>query len=333
MRGSTILRSYSTAKVAPAARVTYWNDVHCSVFMPLEVKPLDRASFEAELSFDVLGTVGIVRTISRAATIEHSEKHVQQTADRTAFLIMPIQGTATLSCYGREAALAEGDFGLSDSFAASKVVLNSTNHALLLAIPYRLLTIHLPNPEVFFGLRVSGRCGLGHTINALVQSLWAQAEQGLPSRHGHRVADSLLALIATAYAIEQRADIAESSLTAVRRLQIKRFIEAHLPNPDLNAVAIAKALELSPRYVRMVFAAENEHISAYVLRRRLEECARQLRHKSQLGRSITETAFDWGFTSTAYFARTFKQQFGVTPTCYRHARSMTNGNDVEITAE
>ena len=39
------------------------------------------------------------------------------------------------------------------------------------------------------------------------------------------------------------------------------------------------------------------------------------------GRSITETAFDWGFTNTAYFTRAFKQQFGETPTGYRRSRA------------
>jgi AraC-like DNA-binding protein len=245
---------------------------------------------------------------------------------------MPIKGTAALSCYGREAMLEEGDFALSDSFAASKVVLNSTNQSLVLAVPYHLFAIHVAKPEAVFGLRMQGRCGLSQTINVVLQSLWAQAEHGLPPQYGQQVADSLLALIATAYAIERTADVAESSLMVARRAQIKRFIETHLRNPDLNAVAIAKALELSPRYVRMVFAAENEHISAYVLRRRLEECARQLCHKPWLRRSITETAFDWGFTSTAYFTRAFKHQFGVTPSRYRLARSATNESGVEIAA-
>jgi AraC-like DNA-binding protein len=299
----------------------------------MEWKVLDRASFEAELCFGRLGPVGIVRTVSRAATVEHSETHVRQTAERNAFLIMPIAGTAALSCYGREATLEEGDLALSDSFAPSKVVLNSTNQALLLAIPHQVLTLHVPNPDAIFGVRLPGRCGLGHTINVLLQSLWAQAERGLPPQYGQQVADSLLALIATAYAIERTVDVPESSVTVARRAQIKRFIETHLRNPALNAVAIAKALELSPRYVRMVFAAENEHISAYVLRRRLEECARQLCHKPWLRRSITETAFDWGFTSTAYFTRAFKQQFGVTPTHYRHARSATNDNGVEVATD
>lgn len=331
--GTRHLRSYSTANVAPAARLAYWNDVHCSVFMPMEWKPLDRASFEAELRFHTLGPVGLVRTVSRAATIEHSEAHVRQTAERNAFLIMPIEGTATLTCRGQEAVLEAGDFALSDSFAASKVVLHSTNQALLLAVPYRVLEMHVPQPEAILGVRVRGRCGLGHTINVLLHSLWAQAEQGLPPRYGQQVADSLLALIATAYAMERTADVADSSLMVTRRAQIKRFIETHLRNPDLNAVAIAKALGLSPRYVRMVFAAENEHISSYVLRRRLEECARQLCQSPWLRRSITETAFDWGFTNTAYFARAFKRQFGVTPSRYRLARSAKSGNGVEAIAE
>jgi AraC-like DNA-binding protein len=287
--------------------------------MPMEVKPLDRASFEAELRFEALGSVGIVRTTSRAATIDHCEKHVQRTTHRTAFLIMPIHGPVRLCCYGREAALDEGDFALSDSFAPSNIVLSCTNHALVLAIPYDLLALHAPNPEAFFGLRISGRCGLGHTLNAMVRSLWTQAERGLAPQCGRPVADSLLALVAAVYAIEQRADVADSSLTLARRAQIKRYIEAHLRDPGLNAVAIAEALDLSPRYVRMIFTAEHEHISAYILRRRLDECAKQLGEHQWRSRSITETAFDWGFTNTAYFTRAFKQQFGVTPTCYRVA--------------
>jgi AraC-like DNA-binding protein len=237
---------------------------------------------------------------------------------------MPTQGAIALSCYGRETVLEEGDFGLSDSFAASTVVLNSTNQALMLAIPYEVLATHVPDPQSFFGLRVPGSRGLGQLVNALLRSVWTQAEHGLPAQVGPQVAHSLLALAATAYALEHRTDVARSSLTAARRAQIKRFIELHLRDTDLNAVNIGRALALSPRYVRMVFAAENEPVSAYVLRRRLDECAKQLCHTLWRGRSITETAFDWGFTSTAYFTRAFKQQFGVTPTSYRLARSATS---------
>lgn len=288
--------------------------------MPMEVRPLDRASFEARLRVTMLGDVGIVRRCSRAATIEHNATHVQLTAVRNAIMLMPLQGALKLSCYGRESRLDEGDFALSDSFATSTTVLESANQALLLTIPYKILANHTPNPDVLFGRRVQGGRGFGQTINTFIQGLWTHLEQGLPPECGSQIANSLVALVATACAIEHTADIAESSLAVARRMQIKRFIELHLRDPDLSAVTIAEALCLSPRYVRMVFAAEHEHISAYVLRRRLEECAKQLTDRRWMSRSITETAFDWGFTNTAYFTRAFKQQFGDTPTGYRRAR-------------
>jgi AraC-like DNA-binding protein len=70
----------------------------------------------------------------------------------------------------------------------------------------------------------------------------------------------------------------------------------------------------------MVFAAEHESISDYILRRRLEECAVQLGNVLWTGRSITEIAFDWGFSSMAHFTRAFKERFAVTPSEYKRTR-------------
>jgi AraC-like DNA-binding protein len=74
---------------------------------------------------------------------------------------------------------------------------------------------------------------------------------------------------------------------------------------------------VSPRYVRMIFAARQENVSAYILRRRLEECAQQLTSVLWSGHTIAETASSWGFTSMAHFTRAFKDRFGVTPRQYR----------------
>ena len=287
------------------------------MFLPLEVRPVDRGTFAAAFSTDMLGPVSIARTFSLPATIEHTDRHVTQTNERRVFLLMPIQGQVLSSHYGREVTLVEGDFALTDSFAPIRTVLAEPNYALSLTLSYDTLTMYVPNPDVLFGLRVSGRTGFGHTVNTLLRSVWVQVEQGLPAQFGPTVAKSLLELVATAYAIEHAAEIAESSLLTGRRSQIKRFIETHLRDSDLTATAIANALDVSPRYIRMVFTAEPESISDYILRRRLEECARQLANVLWLGRSITETAFEWGFSSMAHFTRAFKERFAVTPTQYR----------------
>ncbi len=67
----------------------------------------------------------------------------------------------------------------------------------------------------------------------------------------------------------------------------------------------------------MIFAAHDDSVSAYLLRRRLEETARQIRDPKWRGHTITELAFGWGFNSAAHFARSFRERYGTAPRDYR----------------
>jgi AraC-like DNA-binding protein len=189
-------------------------------------------------------------------------------------------------------------------------------------LPYEILARYIPNPEAVFGRRVRGSGGFGQLVGTMLRAIWTQVENGLPPECGPNLTKSLLEVIATAYAIEHRVDAGESSVAAARRAQIKRFIERHLRDADLNASSVATGLGLSARYTRMVFAAEGEGIADYIMRRRLEECATQLKSAPWQGRSITDTAFTWGFSSMPHFTRAFKEHFTVTPTEYRRTAAV-----------
>ncbi len=291
------------------------------MFAPIEVKPLDRATFDASFSIETLGGISIVKTFSRAAEIERTDWHVGQSSDRRVFLLMPVQGRIASSHYGHDVDVEEGDFVMSESQMPSRTSFCSPNSSLGVMIPYDLLTRHIPDPEAILGVRVHGDRGFGQLVNTMLRALWAQIERGVPAEFGAGVARSLLDLVAAAYAMEHGAQASESSVAIARRAQIKRFIERHLRDADLTAQSVAAGLGLSPRYTRMVFSREGESISDYILRRRLEECAHQLANVVWQRRSITDTAFEWGFSSMAHFTRVFKEQFSVTPTEYRRSRS------------
>jgi AraC-like DNA-binding protein len=55
--------------------------------------------------------------------------------------------------------------------------------------------------------------------------------------------------------------------------------------------------------------------SAYILERRLARAAERLGAAHEA--SITEIAFELGFNDSAYFARAFRQRFGVSPREWR----------------
>jgi AraC-like DNA-binding protein len=64
-----------------------------------------------------------------------------------------------------------------------------------------------------------------------------------------------------------------------------------------------------------MFAAMGKTPSGYIVERRLQRAADRL--NAAPATSITELAFELGFNDSAYFARCFRQKFGVAPRDWR----------------
>ncbi len=92
----------------------------------------------------------------------------------------------------------------------------------------------------------------------------------------------------------------------------------------------AQGLKLSSRYLRMIFATSGETVSAYILRRRLEESGRQMADPQWRGRSIAEIAFGWGFNSAPHFTRSFRDRYGLSPRQYRSGNSRTSRRRLQL---
>jgi AraC-like DNA-binding protein len=155
----------------------------------------------------------------------------------------------------------------------------------------------------------------------MLRSLWDQARDEIDPEIGSRLADSLLEVFAASWLARNGVQPADSAVSGYRRVQIKRYIEAHLRDPDLSARSVAAAFGISPRYLHIIFANEAETVSNYILRRRLEECGRQLADEMWRRRTITEVAFGWGFNNATHFARVFKDHYGLAPRDYRNAKA------------
>jgi AraC family transcriptional activator of tynA and feaB len=314
-----MMETYSTANVRRGSKVAYWNDLHCRLLFPLEVKPANPADFDADLSMVGMAGTLFAKVGSAQASVERTAGHIKNLAEQRFTLLMPLKGRIQLSHYGRDVMLEEGDFALFDSRAPSRMsyVGVGANQTLAVTAPTSTLRAYLPLPESVCGMRMPGARGVGRLLPPMLRGLWTQAAEGIPGDLGFALVTSLLHVAAAAYAVEQRAEVDDSAVRSVRKAQIKRFIEANLRDPELSVGAIAESMGVSSRYVHRVFAGENESILAYILRRRLEECARQLNNPLWVGHTATKIAFEWGFGSTAHFSRAFKLHFGVTPNDHR----------------
>jgi AraC-like DNA-binding protein len=311
---------YSTAGVPRARRASYWNDIYSARFAQVTFDPVHREDFEAELKMGALGPLGIARVSLQPVDVERTRAHVEQSRERLFSFVLQLRGRGVFTHYGHETVLEEGDFTLCDNAEPHHLRLRGPAELIVLRTPPDVLKRYLPLPERMCGLRLPARAGFTGTAAAMTRSLSEQVERGLPDQFSAMVVRNVMEVMATSYAMIFDRHIADSSVVGARRVEARRFIEARLKDPDLTPALVARALHVSPRYLRMLFSAERETLSAYILRRRLEECARQMSSALWRSQTITAIAFGCGFNSAAHFTRVFRNHYGVTPGQYRAAQ-------------
>ncbi|MEU5282344.1 helix-turn-helix domain-containing protein [Streptomyces asoensis] len=99
--------------------------------------------------------------------------------------------------------------------------------------------------------------------------------------------------------------------------RVLEFVELHLTDPDLSPEVIARTQHISVRYLHKLFKDEGTTVGRWILRRRLEECRRDLARHGRGGRTIAAVAARWGFLSATHFSRVFRSAYGMSPREWR----------------
>lgn len=320
------MQHYSTDSAAPRQKLAYWNDAVCDTFSNMETTAEHPCDFEASLDTAPLGDLYMANPQSTPAKVNRTAQHVSRSREHQFFLHMQLKNNITACQQGYVAELEEGDFVLCDSALPYSLSYDKPCSTLVLGIPAKTLKVHLPSPELAVGIKLSGKQGLGQTLQVMIRSIWEQMDEGFEAELGQRVAQNLLDVMATACSTTRSGPASESAVAGSRRIQIKRYIEANLRDPELSARKVAGSFRISTRYLHMLFSVEDETVSNYILRRRIEECAKQMSGFIWRGHTITEIAFGWGFNNTTHFARVFRNHYGMSPRDFRNIE--THPNDV-----
>ncbi len=308
--------SVRPAGLASRNRVAAWIAQFCAEFEWTEIIPSDVERFNAAIETGELGPLRFARLSCIGSSINCSLASGTRSVHSFS-LIVQLRGTGTISQYGQEATMQPGDLALCDNSTPHSHFMLEQSELILLRIPARALQGHMSSPEQSCGRRLPGSCATAPATTALLTSLCGSDRGPLPPAVQESLSRQVLELVAISYSLTFGKLIAPSTVVGNRYAKARRFIEQHLRDPELGAQKIARALNVSARYLRWIFAAEKESVSAYILRRRLEEVAHQLTDARWRGRSIGEIAFEWGFNSAPHFSRSFRGRFGLSPREYR----------------
>ncbi|WP_431266865.1 helix-turn-helix domain-containing protein [Dankookia sp. P2] len=189
---------------------------------------------------------------------------------------------------------------------------------LVLKVPRRALKARIGyvRRAVLRPIRSTG--GEGGLASAFLAMLPTYAADLAPAAAEGVMANvlDLIALALTSSTVDHQG--AATSAQMLVLMNVRAAIEARLADPSLDATTVAAAAGASVRYANAVLAREGTSIRRLILARRLARCRTALADPSQAGRTVTEIAYDWGFSDMTHFGRSFKDAYGVTPSDFRH---------------
>ena len=305
----TVVQKFATDGIAPPERLAFWNSLVDRVYSGTYVKsPNDE--FSGEMWTWQVGDLSMIRPRSTASFVGRDPRH---TADERLILHLQCRGSSTHQQSGTETTLGAGDFIIASPHEAYAIDL-AAHELLVVEFPRAPLAERFPGIDDALRQRMSGSTPGARVFHDFLLSLWRQSQQGLADDDWQDgVSQVFYDLVALAMRGASKPD-APAQDSALRR-RVLGIVEAQLADPGLRTLSLASACNASVRTIQNMFAAMGTTPSAYILERRLARAAERL--VSAQGASITEVAFELGFNDSAYFARAFRQRFGISPREWR----------------
>ncbi|MEI6641471.1 MAG: helix-turn-helix domain-containing protein [Novosphingobium sp.] len=305
----TAVQKFATDGIAPPERLAFWNELVDRVYSGTYVKSATE-DFTGEMWTWQVGDLAMIRPRSTASFVGRDPRY---TDDERLILHLQCRGSS-LHRQGRtETALGAGDFVIGSPHEAYAIDL-AAHELLVVEFPRAPLAERFPGIDDALRQRMSGATPGARVFHDFLLSLWRQSQQGFADTDWQEgVSQVFYDLVALAIrgAAKPDAPMADSAL----RRRVLGIVEAQLADPALRTLSLASACNASVRTIQNLFAGMGTTPSAYILERRLARAAERL--SAAPGASITEIAFELGFNDSAYFARAFRQRFGVPPREWR----------------
>lgn len=305
---SPVLR-FDSAEMAPEEGFSLWRDQFSPIF-DVSIPDEDAVGrFHGVLETYHMGSVLLGRCTTVTQTFRR-DRHVVARSGIDHYLVqLQNQGGSRGTMGAREVAVGAGDVCILD-LAQPVHTVDHNMDCMTLCLPREMLAPLVTEPDGLHGLVLSGRGALGAMLAGHIRSLYRVAGT-LSARQALTVAHGAAAFVAGCLGPTVDAlDLVRPEMQASRMSAIKRHIDAHLGNPNLDSADIMRAFGVSRPTLYRMFEPMGG-VAAYILQRRLAHSLADLMSSRQY--RVADIAHRWGFSSETTFSRAFRAAFGMAP--------------------
>jgi AraC family transcriptional regulator, positive regulator of tynA and feaB len=310
---------WNTENARPAEQFAYYREAICQAFMNLTPESLASSRFSAKVETIKLGEGAINRVFFPEHTVRRSAADIAASSSSCFYLNLELAGRCRMLQGDRDVSLTRGQVGIIDSDRHLTLLHDHGPSLGVISfwVPTEALRERLPPAFDFEAERVSDDPFVGHLIVETARTLNASVLR-MAEADSVRLFGVLLDLVAVSLSRRSRAGTAEATgFVDATWLALRRAIQERLRKQGLTVAAVAAAVGISERYVHKLFERTGSTFAEFVIDRRLDGAAADLRNPAMAGQEIGAIAFDWGFSDLSHFTRRFKQKFGCPPRDWR----------------
>ncbi|MEU8674493.1 helix-turn-helix domain-containing protein [Streptomyces sp. NPDC048560] len=315
-------RELTTASVPQEQQLAYWREAMSTQPVPTAVARPAGGPFAGRITTHQVGFLHVSSVEADAHRTSRTSGHIGRSRESFVMLGVQVSGTATLAQDGRRATVGPGGLMVYDTARPYFLDYPERFSTRVVRLPRRSLALPDDDLRRITATAIDTTQGYGAVLTPFLSTLVASAPSYSPAAAG-RLASGVVDLFATLVA--EQADGAGPGPQDSRGALVARIrdhIDGNLGDPALSPEAIAKAHHISVRYLHRLFQDEGITVGRLMLRRRLEECARELARGGRVAPTVSSVAQRWGFVNPAHFSRVFRGSYGISP---REWRSLSAG--------
>ncbi|MQY14529.1 Transcriptional activator NphR [Streptomyces sp. RB5] len=309
----------TTAPVPDRDRLAQWHDAWGKALVPMSLVPLGAGPFTGRITTGRVGRLRICDIEAGAQRAARTPAHLSRRPGEFVGIAVQRSGTVTLVQDGRTVTAGRGDLLVYDTARPYSLDYPRPFATRIVLVPRTALGLPEEELRQATGRVIDTRDGFGAVVLSLLTALVPGARPYSPAVAG-RLAAGIADLFATLVADRSAAEPTTERDHLV--LRIRDHIERHLDDPELCPEQVARAQHISVRYLHRLFENEDLTVAKLIQRRRLEQCARELAHRTDAP-AVAAVGRRWGFASPAHFSRLFRSVYGVSPRDWRTARPVT----------
>ena len=305
-----LFTKFDTTIVPASDRFGYWHDVVCGRFVPASSLDKSQNDFDASLVTRAVGPLEISHFRAPPHFWSREKKHISADDHDDILLSILLNGSGALEQDGRTVVQRQHEIVLYDTSQAFRYDLAS--EIVLLKIPRRLLASRYTNLRSLMAVGVRTDLSLNALLMDLAtRTMLLDVPDDSSTTVGARLASSVLDLVSAVIdlEIEERGALNHQRMSQLERAQ--RYAVANLGDENLSPEAMAKRGAVSLRTLNRLFAKIGTTPMRWVWQRRLQASHSAL--SEGCATSVTDAAFQFGFSEVSHFSRSFKAAYGVSP--------------------